>query len=580
MPRTRARMGRVAFGLALAGLVAAAPSAFGATRYAAVAGTGDPTTCLESNPCNLDDAVEHASVQNGDEVVVGPGTYDLVTGTVTVDNSIDLHGASGGPRPKITTASTTNFTGAVTITAGGPTVHDLELENTGASGAAGIYSASFGGVVAERLVVTSTQGAPACEVFFGTLRDSVCRNTGSGAGMLLPLGSTPGTLTLNLRNVTSVAEGSSAFSDGIIIFASGSGFNYVVDAKNTIALGGTFDARADQSGGATASINFENSNYDSVDPTGAGTVTAPGTGTGNQAAAPVFENQAGGDYHQTPASPTLDAGASVALLGTSDFDGDARSIDGNCDDSAQPDIGVDELAVCAAPNNNFANAQVLSGSTATANGTNVSATEEPGEDFYATEDVDNSNPTVTRSVWYRWTSPGDGPATVDVCTGNNFDTMLAVFSGSALGALSLVGANNNHADCPPGSFASKVSFAATQDTTYQIVVDGCCGLPSGDFSLNVSGPAAPPPPPDVTPPDTRITQGPKPRTKKRRATFKFSSTESGSTFRCKLDRGRFRVCSSPSRARVKKGKHRFKVRAIDAAGNPDPTPATWAWKVK
>jgi hypothetical protein len=32
--------------------------------------------------------------------------------------------------------------------------------------------------------------------------------------------------------------------------------------------------------------------------------------------------------------------------------------------------------------------------------------------------------------------------------------------------------------------------------------------------------------------------------------------------------------------KVKKGKHTFQVRATDAAGNIDPTPASDAWKVK
>ena len=228
-------------------------------------------------------------------------------------------------------------------------------------------------------------------------------------------------------------------------------------------------------------------------------MTPPGTGTGNQTAAPAFVNQAAGNLHQTPASPTLDAGSGAAsLLGTMDIDGDARSVDGNCDGTATPDIGADELNPFVDPNNNFANAQVLNGSTATANGTNVSATEEPGEDNYCTEDVCSTNPTVTRSVWYRWTAPGNGPATVDTCAANDFDTMLAVFTGSTLGSLTLAApdtANNNSPDCPPSSFASKVSFTAAQGTTYQILVDGCCGLPAGTFTLTLNGPSAPPPPP-------------------------------------------------------------------------------------
>ena len=476
-------------------LFAGAPKAFAALRYAEVSpGDGNPAVCALSDPCSLKNAVEDPSVNNGDEVIVLPGTYDLGTGTVTVAKSIDLHGQTGQPRPTITTASTTSFTGAITVTAGGPTIHDLDLVNTGGSGAAGLYAATFGGLVAERLVVTSTQGAPACEMFFGTLRDSICRNSGFGGAMTLPIGSLSTTQTLNLRNVTAVT---SSFATAIFMSASGSGFNYVIDAKNTIALSGSgTDVHADQSGGATATINFQNSNFDSVDAAGTGTVTPPGTGTGNQTAAPSFVNQAAGDLHETPASPTLDAGSGAAsLLGSMDFEGDARSVDGNCDSTSTPDIGADELSPCVDPNNNFANARVLSGSTATVNGTNVSATEEAGEDVYCTEDVCSDNSTVTRSVWYRWTSPGNGPATVDLCAANDFDTMLAVFTGSALGSLTNLASNNNSVDCPPGSYASKVSFGAAQGTTYQIVVDGCCGLPAGTFTLTLNGPAAPPPPP-------------------------------------------------------------------------------------
>ena len=57
--------------------------------------------------------------------------------------------------------------------------------------------------------------------------------------------------------------------------------------------------------------------------------------------------------------------------------------------------------------------------------------------------------------------------------------------------------------------------------------------------------------------------------KKGKAKFKFSSDESGSSFECKLDKGAFSPCSSPFKVKLKKGTHRFKVRATDAAGNSD-----------
>jgi hypothetical protein len=48
---------------------------------------------------------------------------------------------------------------------------------------------------------------------------------------------------------------------------------------------------------------------------------------------------------------------------------------------------------------------------------------------------------------------------------------------------------------------------------------------------------------------------------------------------CKLDRKPFRRCGSPFKRKVKPGKHSFKLEAIDAAGNVDPTPASYKWKV-
>jgi hypothetical protein len=90
--------------------------------------------------------------------------------------------------------------------------------------------------------------------------------------------------------------------------------------------------------------------------------------------------------------------------------------------------------------------------------------------------------------------------------------------------------------------------------------------------------------PDTTAPDTRIPSGAKRvvRTSKPKArvAFTFTATEPGSTFTCSLDGGPFRSCTSPARHRLTRGKHVFKVRARDAAGLVDPTPATQVVVVK
>jgi hypothetical protein len=92
------------------------------------------------------------------------------------------------------------------------------------------------------------------------------------------------------------------------------------------------------------------------------------------------------------------------------------------------------------------------------------------------------------------------------------------------------------------------------------------------------------PPPQTSagaPPETLITKGPKKKTRKRRPKFKFTSSEPGSTFLCKLDRKKFKPCSSPYRPpkKLKPGKHKLKVKAVDAAGNADGTPAVRKFKV-
>jgi hypothetical protein len=76
------------------------------------------------------------------------------------------------------------------------------------------------------------------------------------------------------------------------------------------------------------------------------------------------------------------------------------------------------------------------------------------------------------------------------------------------------------------------------------------------------------------PPDTKIVKGPSKKTHKTTVAFRFKSTVGKSTFQCKMDRKPFKPCSSPKKyKKLKPGKHVFQVRAIDNAGNVDPTPA-------
>ena len=86
--------------------------------------------------------------------------------------------------------------------------------------------------------------------------------------------------------------------------------------------------------------------------------------------------------------------------------------------------------------------------------------------------------------------------------------------------------------------------------------------------------------PDTDPPVTRITKGAPMRTDKHKVKFKFTSNERNSTFECKIHKKPFKPCEPPKTVRrLREGKHKFKVRAVDPAGNVDPSPAKDKFRV-
>lgn len=87
----------------------------------------------------------------------------------------------------------------------------------------------------------------------------------------------------------------------------------------------------------------------------------------------------------------------------------------------------------------------------------------------------------------------------------------------------------------------------------------------------------------VTPPETTIdpTTGPTGTVASDSARFAFSSSKPNSTFKCSLDSSTFADCTSPKDypGPLSQGNHTFRVRAIDALGIQDPTPASRSWTV-
>jgi hypothetical protein len=156
-------------------------------------------------------------------------------------------------------------------------------------------------------------------------------------------------------------------------------------------------------------------------------------------------------------------------------------VDGFQGDTGTIDLHLRETAGSAPPNNSFANAIQLSGLSAARTGdTNLGASLETGEPA-----VMDGAPTG-RSIWYRWTAPSSGSLSLDT-SGSSFDTLLGVYTGSTVGALSEVAVNDDAASDLTSDLITEVVGGAT----YWIRVDGYAGA-TGAVNLHLT---------ETTPPD-------------------------------------------------------------------------------
>lgn len=192
------------------------------------------------------------------------------------------------------------------------------------------------------------------------------------------------------------------------------------------------------------------------------------------------------------------------------------------------------------------------------------------------------------SVWYSWSPPETASYRLSgACCGS--DLAFALFSGESLGALTRI---------PLGGLGEVDAIGGTH---YWIAAYGThdeeTGEPSmGSFNLLISSVLAPrsqppstpnsssppnpqQPPADTTAPDTRIDKTSL-RAAARGAKFWFSASEPAQGFLCQLDKSAFKPCGSPrAYKRLKPGRHAFRVKAVDVAGNVDGSAAVASFRV-
>jgi hypothetical protein len=218
-------------------------------------------------------------------------------------------------------------------------------------------------------------------------------------------------------------------------------------------------------------------------------------------------------------------------------------------------------------NDAFASAVPIAGSSGTQAGSNFDASEEPGElkNHFPVSDLGAD------SVWYTWTAPTSGryafTAPGTPWNENPDEPFFAVVGGytADLSGLNEVG------------FGRALGFQATAGTTYAIAVGGDHGDAlnhaywgdMGSFTLTWVE--------DNVAPETTITSS---SGGKHSITYAFTGSDNHSSFanlrfECKLDSGSFESCGKNPKtiSPIAGGLHTVQVRAIDEAGNVDPSPA-------
>lgn len=293
--------------------------------------------------------------------------------------------------------------------------------------------------------------------------------------------------------------------------------------------------------GETATVTTTYSNYNTLPTVITSDLTAGGgigTAVLNESDRtnfdPMFVDEMNGDYHLTQDSQLIDRGNPAAPdPGDQDIDGDAREIFGKDGCGPRRDIGSDEFVPAMAPTL-----------------------------------LDCIPPETTIQT---------GPS------GPIADNTPSFTFSSEAGATFQCSLNAAAPAACPASYTTPV----LPDGVYTLSVQAI------DASMNVDPTAATRSfTVDTTAPDTtasgpaklKLKQQKKKKTKKKKrktvtATYALGSTEPGSSLQCSLNGAAFAPCGASHSVALKKGTHTLSVRATDALGNVDATPASVTTRV-
>lgn len=160
------------------------------------------------------------------------------------------------------------------------------------------------------------------------------------------------------------------------------------------------------------------------------------------------------DPHDPTVSGTLTAGTTYYVKIASTF--------GTTLNRSTVNFDFEWSSVSPPANDDFADAEVISGESGTVLADNNGATaegSEPSPNYQVAAAV--------RSVWYSWTAPSDGRYRFQAGDNDN-DVLLAIWTGASLGSLTSIVRND---DGDVANEAAVVGFIAESGTTYMIQID-------------------------------------------------------------------------------------------------------------
>ncbi|MFC1427945.1 fibronectin type III domain-containing protein [Streptacidiphilus sp. N1-12] len=174
----------------------------------------------------------------------------------------------------------------------------------------------------------------------------------------------------------------------------------------------------------------------------------------------------GGITATGPSCPILVTGLTDGTAYT--FTVTATNADGGTSQPSQPTGAITPHVPSGTPpaNDDFANAQPISGTSGSVSGSNIGATQEPGEQTIQ----DHSG---GASVWYLWTVPETGSYQIDTCSAYpGFNSIIGMFLGNSV-TVDEFGAGPSPDQCPAGEAGSTiVTGTLSAGITLHLKVDG------------------------------------------------------------------------------------------------------------